>query len=142
MEKINSQAGLKAAIKLLEEKQEDEGRHLRLQYRQVYESMKPINLVKSTFREVTTSPDLSKEIVNTSVGLAAGYISKIAFQGASHSAVRKLLGTVLMFGITNAVTKHPEVIKSVGIGLFKMIAGGHTANRVNNPGKKSPNSSV
>jgi hypothetical protein len=55
--------------------------------------------------------------------LAAGYVSKILFQGTSHSQLRKLFGTVLMFGITNAVAKHPEVVKSVGRRVIKALIG-------------------
>ena len=123
MEKITSEAGLKAAILQLELKQAHERKVLRAQYLLAYESMKPINLVKSTFKEVTASPELKDEILNTSIGLATGYLSKMLFQGASHSPVRKLFGTVLMFGITNAVTNHPEVVKSVGKGLVNFMVG-------------------
>jgi hypothetical protein len=35
--------------------------------------------------------------------------------------MRKLFGTVLMIGITNAVTKHPDVVKALGHKFFKMI---------------------
>ena len=123
MEKITSEAGLKEAIALLEAKQANEGIMLKEQYLQAYEGMKPINLVKSTFREITASPGLKEELVNTSIGLATGYVSKLLFQGKSHSPLRKLFGTVLMFGITNTVAKNPEVVKSVGKGLLKMIIG-------------------
>jgi len=129
MEKINSTAALKAAILQLETKQSNEGKVLKEQYLKAYESVKPINLVKSTFREITASPDLKDELFNTSVGLVAGYVSKVLFQGTSHSPVRKLFGTVLMFGITNAVARHPEVVKSVGKGLLNMITGKPDAER-------------
>ena len=124
MEKINSTAQLKAAIFDLETRQNNEGKILKEQYIVAYESIKPVNLIKSTFKEVAASPDLKDELLNTSIGLAAGYLSKMLFQGASHSPLRKLFGTVLMFGITNAVAKHPEVIKAAGKGLLKIIAGG------------------
>ena len=123
MRKISSENTLKAAILELENKREEEGKLLKQQYLQAYESMKPLNIIKTTFKEVTASPELKDELFNTSVGLVAGYLTKALFQGASHSATRKLLGTVLMFGVTNAVAKHPEVVKSIGKGLFKMITG-------------------
>jgi hypothetical protein len=123
MEKISSENDLKAAILHLESKQTEEGKILKMQYLQAYESMKPINIIKSTFKEVSASPALKDELFNTSVGLAAGYVSKILFQGTSHSPLRKLFGTVLMFGITNAVAKHPEVVKSVGRRVIKALIG-------------------
>lgn len=121
MEKINSETSLNAAILLLESKQTGESKILKAQYLEAYESMKPINIIKSTFKEVTASPDLKDELLNVSVGLAVGYLSKLLFQGASHSPVRKLFGTVLAFGITNAVAKHPEVVKSVGRRLINGV---------------------
>ena len=123
MGKITSEAGLKAAILQLELKQANERKVLKEQYLLAYESMKPINLVKSTFKEVTASPELKDEFLNASIGLATGYFSKMLFQGASHSPVRKLFGTILMFGITNAVTNHPEVVKSVGKGIVNFMVG-------------------
>jgi hypothetical protein len=123
MEKISSENDLKAAILHLESKQTEEGKILKMQYLQAYESMKPINIIKSTFKEVSASPALKDELFNISVGLAAGYVSKILFQGTSHSQLRKLFGTVLMFGITNAVAKHPEVVKSVGRRVIKALIG-------------------
>ena len=121
MEKINSSAFLRAAILELEVKQTTEGKALKEQYLNAYESVKPINLVKNTFREITASPELKDELLNTSLGLATGYISKLLFQGTSHSPLRKLFGTVLMFSVTNAVARHPEAVKSIGKGLLNMI---------------------
>jgi hypothetical protein len=123
MEEINSETALKAAILQLEIKQANERKVLKEQYLLAYEGIKPINLIKSTFKEATASPEFKDEILNTSIGIATGYATKILFQGASHSPVRKLLGTVLMFGITNAVTRHPEAVKSAGKGIFNFILG-------------------
>jgi hypothetical protein len=122
MEKINSEISLKAAIAQLEIKQAAEVIALREQYLRAYESVKPVNLIKNTFHDVTASPELKDEIINTSIGLATGYVGKLLFQGASHSPVRKLFGTILMFGITNAITKHPEVVKSIGKGMVNWVA--------------------
>ena len=84
--------------------------------------MKPINLIKSTFKEIAASQEIKEDLFNTTVGLTAGYISKVLFEGVSHSPMRKLMGTVLMFGITNVVAKHPETVKSVGRSFFGMIS--------------------
>ena len=123
MEKIISKTDLITAIQELEIKQIEEGKVLKEQYLEAYESMKPINLIKSTFQEVSASPGLKNELVNTSVGLAVGYFSKVLFQGASHSPLRKLFGTVLAFYVTNAVARHPEVVISVGKGIIKAVIG-------------------
>jgi hypothetical protein len=121
METIKSERALKAAIHQLEITQANEGRMMKEQFHLAYESVKPVNLIKSTFHEVVASQDLKEKLINTSVGLAAGYLSKALFEGTSHSPIKKLLGTALLFGITNAVVKNPEAVKSVGRGLLDIV---------------------
>jgi hypothetical protein len=121
--KINSEIALSAVIVELEAKQIAEGKLLKEQFQLTYESLKPVNLIKSTFQEVVASQDLKDNLLNTSIGLTAGYLSKVLFEGTTHNPVKKLLGSALMFGITNAVAKNPEAIKSLAAGFFKMISG-------------------
>lgn len=121
MNTLNSGFNLKQTILQLELKQAVELKLLREQLHLTYESIKPINLVRNTFKEVVASEDLTDNIVNTSVGLAAGYVSKTLFEKASHSPFRKLLGTALLFGVTNLVSKNPQTIKAVGLGVFNII---------------------
>ena len=78
---------------------------------------------KVAFKEAVASRDLKNNIVNTSVGLTAGYLSKIVFAGLMKTPLTKLLGTVLMVGITNVVARNPETVKSLGKGFFTMIRG-------------------
>ena len=121
MEKINSAIGLRNAILQLESKQAEEVKTLKEQIHASYESMKPINLIKSTFHQIAESEDLKDNILNTSLGFVTGYLSKILFQGASHSPLRKLLGTALMFGVTNVVARHPAKIKAAGLAILETI---------------------
>jgi len=119
MQIINSALSLRAAIVELESKQAYEGKLLREQFHIAYNSLKPLNLIKSTFKEAAESDELKDNIINTSVGLTSGYISKKIFVGFSNSPLKKLLGTVLMFGITNLVSKNTEIIKLLGKKIFR-----------------------
>jgi hypothetical protein len=121
MEKIDSVTELRNAILQLESKQAVELNKVKTQLHTVYESMEPVNLIKSTFHQVAGSKDLKDNILNSSLGFATGYLSKILFQGASHSPLRKLFGTALMFGVTNIVAKHPVEIKAAGLTLLNTI---------------------
>jgi hypothetical protein len=118
---INSGTDLRTAILKLEAKQAVEGKLLREQIHLAYESIKPVNLIKSTFKEAAASLDLKENILNTSVGLAAGYVSKIVFENVTKNPLKKLLGTALMFGITNIVAKNPDTVKSLGNIFLKII---------------------
>lgn len=121
MQNINSTADLKAAILELENKQEDQGKLIKEQFTETYDSLKPANIIKNIFKEATASPELKGNILNTSIGLTAGYFAKKIFEKGSASPVRKILGSVLMFGITNVVTKHPDTIKSLGAKFWEAI---------------------
>jgi hypothetical protein len=121
MQKINSETDLRVAILQLETKQAEEGKILKENALLAYESIKPINLIKNTFREAAESKDLKDNILNTTVGVSAGYLSKIIFQGLTNNPVKKLLGTAVMFGITNLVAKNPAVVKSAGKGFFTLV---------------------
>lgn len=121
MVKINSETDIRAAILLLEVKQEEERLLMKNEFQQAFESIKPINLIKNTFKEVAQSQEIKDNLVNTGVGLAAGYVSKALFEGVTQSPLRKLLGTALMFGITNVITKNPEAVKTVTNGIFVFI---------------------
>lgn len=121
MQKINSETSLRDAILQLERKREDEEIMLREQIQLTYESFKPINLIKSTFKEVANSDDFKDDLINTSIGLTAGFLSKKLFEGVTHSPLRKFLGTALMFGIKKVVANNPETVKTVVHGFFNII---------------------
>jgi hypothetical protein len=65
-------------------------------------------------KEITLSHDLTDNILGTASGLASGYLSKKIFIGASGNLFRKLIGSLLQFGVTTVVSQHPDVIKSLG----------------------------
>jgi hypothetical protein len=130
MQKINSATGLRDAILQLESRQAEEGKMLKAQFYLAYDSLKPINLIKSTFKATAASRDLKENILNTAVGLAAGYLSKLLFEGVANSPIKKLLGSALMLGITNIVAKNPDTVKSLG-KKFLNITRGKLGTRVN-----------
>ena len=110
MQNIDSETSLRHAILQLEDKRAAEGEMLKEQFFHTYESIKPINMLRTTFREAIASRELKEDFVNTAIGLAAGFLSKILFQGITKSPVKKLLGTALMFGVTKIVAKNPGAV--------------------------------
>lgn len=121
MQKITSVEELKVAISLLESKQKEQGQLLKQQFRLTYESLKPINLIKNAFKEATQSSNIKSNIVDVSLGLVSGYLSKGLLVRGSHNPLKKVLGAVLQMGVTNFVTKKSEIIKSTGASLLKKI---------------------
>jgi hypothetical protein len=119
MQTITSILELKNAIQLLESEQDIKGQILKEHFLLVYESFKPVNLITRTLNDIAKSPFLIDNMLGTAIGLASGFLSKKIFVGASGSLVRKLLGSVLQFGVTNVVAQHSDTIKSIGQVIFQ-----------------------
>jgi len=121
MQKITSCKELRNAIQLQEEEQAIKGQLLEKQVYITYESLKPVNLLKSTLKDLSSSPYLIENIVGSAVGIATGYVSKRIVVGASANIFKKLVGTILQFGVTNLVAKNSDTIKSVSQYIFQLI---------------------
>ena len=105
MKKAHIKAALKEKILLLEHQQKQELIVLKNQFHDTYESLKPINFLKNTFHEVTSSPDIKNNLLNNAIGIATGFLTKKVLVGASHNPIKRILGTVLEFLIANVVSK-------------------------------------
>lgn len=112
MKKINQTNLLDDRILYLENRQALELYALKEQFELTYESIKPFNLIKSAFTEMTTSPNIKGNIINNVLGMATGYLTKKVLVGSTHNPFKKILGTVLQFIITNVATKHSDALKS------------------------------
>ncbi len=129
MEQIKTQHELRAAILRLEHQQAEEGKALKEQFQTVYNSVKPANIILNTLKDLGDSSIIQDGLLNTSVGFGTGYLSKLIFQGVVHSPIKKLLGSAIMYGITNIVAKNPDAIKAMAKKIFKLF-GSHSTEEV------------
>ena len=119
MQNITSVAELKNAIQLLEVEQNLKGKILKEQFYLVYENFKPINLLTGTLKDIVKSPYIIDNILGTVMGLATGYLSKKIFIGASGNKIKKIIGSILQFGITNVVAQNSDSVKLFGRSLLQ-----------------------
>jgi len=112
---------LKNAIQLLEVEQAANWQLLKEQFHLTYESLKPVNLLKSTVHDIASSPYLIDNIISNSLGLATGYLSRKIIVGASGNKFRKFIGFVLQCGVANFVAQRPEAIKSIGQFILQHV---------------------
>jgi hypothetical protein len=119
MQNITSATGLKNAIQLLEAEQADKEQQLKEQLYITVESLKPVNLLRNTLDDVAKSPFLIDNIIGTALGLTSGFLSKKIFIGTSGNKVKKLIGYILQFGVTNFVAQHHDTIKLLSQSAFK-----------------------
>ncbi len=121
MQNTNSDTSIKDAILQLEAQQANNGKMLKEQFNRAIDSIQPINIIKTTFKEATVSEDLKNDILNTSVGLVVGYVSQKFLKNMSISPFKKLFVTAVLLGITNVIAKNPEKVKTFGSNVLRMI---------------------
>lgn len=121
MEKITTVADLRNAIQQLEYKQTNEWTLLKAEVLNVSENLKPLNLIKNTFKEATSSSEFKDSLLGSTVGLAAGYLSKSLFVGASTNPIKNVLGGLIQLGISTIVAKNPETIKMLADSALSLL---------------------
>lgn len=111
MEKINETTALRNSIILLKAKQAEELQLLKEQMHLTYETLKPLNLIKNTFKQAVASPEIKNGLVNNAIGLATGYLSKKVLVGATHNPFKKILGAIIEFSVASYVAKRADNFK-------------------------------
>jgi hypothetical protein len=121
MQNITSSAALKDAIQMMEVEQGIQAQLFKDQLLLTVDSMRPVNVLRSTLHDISSSPKLIDNILGLTMGITSGFLTNKIFVGASGNLVRKLLGSVLQFGVTNAVAQHPDTIKSYGQMIMQYL---------------------
>jgi hypothetical protein len=111
MTKQTAKETLKESIRLLEIRQAEEGEQLKEQFKITYESLKLVNLVKSSLKELTDSVEIKNNLFESIVSVFTGYITKKLMISSNGNVFKKILGLVVQLGVTNLVAKNAEIIR-------------------------------
>lgn len=117
MENIKTASELRIAIQRLEFQQHEDLENIKEQLHQTYESLRPLNLLKSTLDDLSSFPYLGENLMTTTMALASGYMAKKITIGSSDRPLKKIFGTLLQLGVTNIVSQHSAEIVSLGQSL-------------------------
>lgn len=109
MKKLNETDLLDQTILALKIKKADEFESLKVQFHFTYESVKPINLIKNVFTDLTDSPVIKNNILNNIIGLSTGYLSRKLILGSSQNPIKRVLGSAFQFVVSNFVSKHTSI---------------------------------
>ena len=118
MKKTNETDSLNELIVLQQQKYNTNLALLKEQFDVAYESVKPLNFIKTLVHEVATSPEIKNDLSTNLLALGTGFISKKLLVDSSHNPVKKVFGTILQFAIANVVAKHSDSIKNIGGNLL------------------------
>jgi len=121
MENIKNAADLKNAIAQLTAQQSTDLFLLKEELRLTREKFKISNILKSGFKEVTSTPNITTDIFKAAAGLATGFVTKKILIGKTINPVKNILGMILEVFVANKVVSNADTLKSVGSVLLKKI---------------------
>ncbi|MEO6190586.1 MAG: hypothetical protein ABIO44_09800 [Saprospiraceae bacterium] len=121
MNKLSPNDSLNVAMSLLETKREIELHELKERFHAVQESVRPINLIKDTFKALTVPPDLNNGISKTLIGVASAFLVKKVLFRNSYNPL-KIITSIAVQTITSSLAiKNSDKIKSTGEKLFHAL---------------------
>lgn len=112
MAKQSAVENLREAIRLLEIQQAEEREIVKEQLLLTYESLKLVNILKSSLKELVGSTELKSSLLETIASLVTGYLTKKMMFSSKSNLLMKILGLTLQFGVAGLVSQNAEKIKS------------------------------
>ena len=112
MEKGSHEEKLLQSILILEAKQAEDAVLLKDQLKITIENFKPSKLIKKTLDDLISLPDFNDNIIDTSLGLVTGYVSKKLVIGSSDNVFKKMFGGLIQLGVTNLVSNSGKSFKA------------------------------
>ncbi|MEX2597849.1 MAG: hypothetical protein WEC59_13070 [Salibacteraceae bacterium] len=120
MKVYKTSVDLRNAILLLETRLEREEEAVKENFEQATSSLAPINLIKSGLRIASDSGDLKHAVFNSSAAMVIGYLFKNFIVGGSINPVKRFVGSMVLVGVNNLISKNPVFIDNASM-LIKLV---------------------
>ncbi len=121
MQKITTVNELRIEIERVESLRDADLILLREQLKVTQDGLTPINLIKKTFKNIFSSPEVKTSLVNATLGITSGMVAEKIIVGKSHNPITKIMGAAIKFLVTNKVVKNADEIKMVGPMIMNKI---------------------
>ncbi|MBK7680139.1 MAG: hypothetical protein IPJ29_12200 [Chitinophagaceae bacterium] len=102
---VSSRKDLETRILELEKIQARQVLELKRSAVDIVESLTPANIIKSALTNVAQSPDIRTSVINTAIGIGAGFLGNKLIVGKSSNIFKRIIGSTLQFGIANFIRK-------------------------------------
>ena len=120
---IENAADLKASIAELERRKVQQERLLKEHGQLIYESLKPVNLIKSTVSQLSQSQGFKRNMLNAGLGIGAGLLTKKVLAGASKNMFRRIMVAAIEMGIAALVSKNTDKLSGARKGILGFLGG-------------------
>jgi hypothetical protein len=125
---IRNRADLQAAISLLEDEVEAQKELLNDHFHELYESYRPVSVVRGIMNEVVTSEDFRSNLLTATIGISTGYMAKKLFVRGKSSLLKRLAGNFFQYGVANLLINPSRILKSVIMPVLEFISPGGQKN--------------
>ena len=125
---ITSIVTLREAIAALGGRREEQEKELAGLFRHIYDSFKPVNILKTTLHDLAQSSEVRHDVLNTVIGVVSGYLARKLFVRSQQGLLKKIFGAALQFGITILIRKKGDTIKQGGLHLLHNLVANHGSN--------------
>lgn len=102
---IKTETELNQAIQLLELRQAEELYTLKQQVQHIADSINPVSMIKNTFEEIASYPDLKQNLVTYAKEKVAGFLLDKYMGLRSKNKLMNVFGSVLKFAVDQFVLK-------------------------------------
>ena len=105
MDRFSSMNSLQSKIDELEALQLEQISELKNSAQALVKSVSPVQMIKTTLRDVMGTPGLRANAIDAAMGIGAGLLGKKLLISNSKNIFRKITGSALQFILTNFVSK-------------------------------------
>ncbi len=84
-------------IKFLEAQQVENLSELKEQLELAYDSIKPLNFIKNTLHQITSSSDIRSDLLHGAINITTALIGKNLIAGLAETPIKKMINGVLRF---------------------------------------------
>jgi len=123
-------------IQLLEAQRQSQLIELENEAQELMNSLNPLNLIKSSVQKASTFENIVDLLKGSLLGAGSGFVARQIFGKQEGHALRRMLGSAAILGLTNLALKNPSVI-SGGLGfvmdLIKKFRGNTNEKASGNP---------
>ena len=121
--KINNSQELEKMIAELEAKQKMQQQELLKQFHVALESLRPMNLIKSSLGKIA-SPHLVSSVLKTAGSIGIGLLTnKIGGIGLASSGIKTFMGGVVKQSVTSTLLENIDKIKAYGTAIMHNFLG-------------------
>lgn len=112
---------LDKAIAELQKQQVQKKTLMILQFHELQESMRPINLLKNTLNKIAQPGDVRDTLIKAASGIGMGLLTKGLITGKSKGIVSAVVGKTVRVAVAKTVFNNAEVLKAYGVAIYNNL---------------------